>query len=76
MNLNNLLIIIFFSLPPLVFIFYLYFSGRCPMGGQHKCNLIDSKFVKGNDIGFGITNSYVLETYKCIKCDHTYEAIN
>ena len=75
MNLNNLLIVICFSSPLLIFLIYLYWTNRCPKGGQHDYYLIDSKFIKGNDIGFGITNSYYRETYKCTKCNDEFESI-
>jgi hypothetical protein len=54
----------------------MYWDNRCSKGGQHDYKLVGEKYFSGNDIGFGITNSYTRETYKCEKCGDEFDCVN
>ncbi len=76
-NLNEILIFTgYFGLPAFAFIGYLLWTSRCPKGWFHKYKTTNGRFVKGNDIGFGITNSFTHQTCKCEKCGHSFETFN
>jgi hypothetical protein len=61
---------------PITFIIFMYWDNRCSKGGQHDYKLMNEKYFSGNDIGFGITNSYTRETYKCEKCGDEFDCVN
>ena len=58
---------------PISFILWLWWSNRCPEGGQHKYDTKYGRYVKGNDIGFGVTNSFRYKTCICKKCGYSFE---
>jgi len=76
MTINDIVIIGVMFLLPFVFFAVILYIDRCPKGKQHDYELIKSKYIKGNDIGFGITNSYFRETHKCKKCDKIIDLIS
>lgn len=73
---ETLIIIVFLVIPFVCFISYLLWTNRCPKGGLHEFETTDERFVQGNDIGFGITNSFTHQTCKCKKCDYSFKTFN
>jgi predicted nucleic-acid-binding Zn-ribbon protein len=76
MNENIVEILIFlcgFVLPYFGFIGYLLWTNRCPKGGQHKYKETYGRYVKGYDMGFGITNSFQYKTCTCKKCGYSFK---
>lgn len=75
MAFNDILIIGIMFVLPFAFLFIAFNTDKCSKGAQHSYKLIKEKYVRGNDIGFGITNSYTSVTYKCAKCGKIYDSI-
>jgi hypothetical protein len=72
---NSLLIVSVVVFYFLIIFAVIFFIDRCPKGQQHDYELMKSEYIHGNDIGFGIYNSYTRLTYKCKKCNEIIDSI-
>lgn len=70
-----LFVLIAFS-PFIIGIIYLCWLDRCPKGKFHKWKYEEGSYVKGDNLGFGITNGYTNVTYTCEKCGEKIETFN
>ena len=71
-----------FLIPTILILFILliiksipYNEEKCTDGKKHLYTIISEKYVRGNDIGFGITNSYTKIEYECRKCKKLIKTI-
>lgn len=64
------IVIVLYIIWLLIAIFYHIYSGHKSKNCyfKHDWKERSSKWVKGYDIGFGITNSFRMYKYKCNKC--------
>ena len=67
-----LTVIILISCTIIIFKYIPYNEEKCIDSKNHIYILVSEKYVKGNDIGFGITNSYTETKYECKKCKKIY----
>ena len=71
--LEFLMVIILISCTIIMFKNIPYNEEKCIDSKNHIYISVSEKYIKGNDIGFGITNSYIKTKYECRKCKKTYE---